>query len=743
MKKSIGVFIGILLLFSCQDGSRQVQNIEAFAKIYGYARWFHPSDEAQEIDWNKFAILGIQKVENIQSDTELRDTLLSLFSPIVQGIRIFEANKTEEFDSLALTPSHLNGNKVVAWQHSGVYLGNGSNIYKSIRTNINQDAASSFYQLIPIDRSLMGKTMKISGYFKDDCADTAANATFFICPLKSDEFPQSSKLLSAKNSVKITAEKWKKYELTQTISSNSKYACICFGCTLKNKVNLSADNFQISINGKNIKVMEDTLKWTSSELLHKIESSDKDPYSGKYCLRAKYRGMQSDQYPRFGEYIEESIGCHLTCIIPLALYESNGHTYPSTDRNLLDGLKANISNVSCVHDHYSDLASIIIVWNVFQHFHPYLDVIKTNWEKALPQTLAEIYKNQDKNNFVDILSKMVAKAEDGHGYVSGKNMFHLPIRTEFIENQIIITASNDTDFNKGDIIKKVDGVPAKRVLLNLEKTVSGSPQLKRYRALNIFGSKFSKEYTTITVERDGKIVKIDTRTKNASKSLFFNEITDFKYKDKDILEIEPGIIYLNLANFSDARFDSCIERLANAKCVIYDFRMGGRGISELIPHLIKTPVNSTWWNIPQTIYPNHRDVTYYKTNWSIEPKSPLFKSESIILTAPCVVSGGETYMDIIDNYGLAVTVGETTAGCNGNVNIIKLPCDYEVMWTGMKVMKHDGSQLYLTGFQPDYPVSKTIEGVLSGTDEELEKALEIARLKSPYTQSEKHKSSNK
>ena len=41
-----------LLFLACQsETSRKVQNIETFARMYGYARWFHPSDEGQEIDW--------------------------------------------------------------------------------------------------------------------------------------------------------------------------------------------------------------------------------------------------------------------------------------------------------------------------------------------------------------------------------------------------------------------------------------------------------------------------------------------------------------------------------------------------------------------------------------------------------------------------------------------------------------------------------------------------------------------
>ena len=98
------IYISILMLYSCQNESRKVQNIETFGKLYGYARWFHPSDEAQEIDWDKFAILGVQKVENIKSDTELRDTLFHLFSPIVQGLQISEGKINKQVDLRSLTP---------------------------------------------------------------------------------------------------------------------------------------------------------------------------------------------------------------------------------------------------------------------------------------------------------------------------------------------------------------------------------------------------------------------------------------------------------------------------------------------------------------------------------------------------------------------------------------------------------------------------------------------------------------
>ena len=41
---------------------RELTNLTAFAKLYGYVRFFHPSDQAANTDWEDFAIEGVRKV---------------------------------------------------------------------------------------------------------------------------------------------------------------------------------------------------------------------------------------------------------------------------------------------------------------------------------------------------------------------------------------------------------------------------------------------------------------------------------------------------------------------------------------------------------------------------------------------------------------------------------------------------------------------------------------------------------
>ena len=561
----------------------KVQDIETLARLYGYARWFHPSDEAQEIDWDKFAVLGLKKIRNVNSSEELRDVLFSLFSPVIQGLQIYHKDNPEEFRQDILVSPDPN-KKTVAWQHFGVYLNENSNVYQSAR-----------------------------------------------------------------------------------------------------------------INSKNT---------TNAEKLF-------------------------ERMPEFGEVTKESIGNNLICVVPLTLQTNNISTYPNTEASVLAQLKSEISGIIYRYESKSivNLASVMIAWNVLQHFFPYFDVIDTDWNSILGETIKSTLINDQQKDFWLTLSRMIAQLNDGHGAVFDEKMYHLPIRTEFIENEIVITATNDDALKRGDIVKTINGKPAMMVLDELAEIISGSPQLRKNRALNILGSTLdSGEKTTLELERDGGKQNVIMSNTYTGKNMFHNPI-DYRRSDfYSIIELEPGIFLVNLKRSTENDFVQKIDVLANAKAVIYDCREGQNlSFYQIAPYLIAEPVTSAWWNIPQTIYPDRKEVEFSNFNWSIQPQQPLFKSKSIIINDPSVVSQGETMMGIIDHYNLAITVGEPTAGCNGNINIINLPCGYSVTWTGMRVLKHDGSQLYLNGFLPDYPVNKTIQAIKEGTDEYLEKALEIAR----------------
>lgn len=119
-----------------------IENLQAFAKLYGYVKFFHPSDEASSIDWERFAIHGVQYVKEARNRDELNRKLLNLFHPIAPTVQIYAAEEQPPPPHPLLTPADTTGLKLVAWQHRGVGYGN-VDYYQSIRLNRPTEAGAN------------------------------------------------------------------------------------------------------------------------------------------------------------------------------------------------------------------------------------------------------------------------------------------------------------------------------------------------------------------------------------------------------------------------------------------------------------------------------------------------------------------------------------------------------------------------------------------------------------------------
>ena len=133
--------------------------------------------------------------------------------------------------------------------------------------------------------------------------------------------------------------------------------------------------------------------------------------------------------------------------------------------------------------------------------------------------------------------------------------------------------------------------------------------------------------------------------------------------------------------------------------------------------------------IPLVSTPDHQNMVNFDQTgrWNLPPLTPYISAPKIFLTDGRAISYAESCMGIVEAFKLGEIVGTPTAGTNGNVNPFKLPGDYRVSWTGMKVLKHDGSQHHGVGIQPTIRLERTIQGIREGRDEQLDKALELLK----------------
>jgi C-terminal processing protease CtpA/Prc len=135
-------------------------------------------------------------------------------------------------------------------------------------------------------------------------------------------------------------------------------------------------------------------------------------------------------------------------------------------------------------------------------------------------------------------------------------------------------------------------------------------------------------------------------------------------------------------------------------------------------------MTSAQWHVPWVLRPDHEEMQFERQGeWNLWPAKPFLKAKKAFITDGRAISYAESCMGIVEAYKLGAIVGAPTAGTNGNVNPFALPGGYTVAWTGMKVLKHDGSQHHGVGIVPTVPVSRTRAGVAAGRDEFLERAV--------------------
>jgi len=729
--------IAILFPFSSigqQVNQQTLKNVAAFARLYGYVRYFHPSDEAAAIDWDDFAYYGIREVENEKTVAGLADKLNRLFKPIAPSVLI-TAQKSPQFSIRTITPPPAKELKDVFWQHSGLGLASNS-VYKSLRINKGNplkwqeaEAAIATQNIDP--KPYRGKRFRLKSSIK---VNGSGEGLMYIQIHNAD----TGGLFRNMSDNPATSNTWQEYEITGTIPLNALYLTI--GVFVRGHGRAWVDNIVLEI--------QEQGSWKKAEIVnHSFENPSLEP--GEWTLKPQGRfelvktdvvaGKQAlllkndeengrmifDKRPDFGEYVKKDLGSGITCIIPLVLKATGKHTYPVAPRNQLKGLEDSIymsvPSEKTATDVYVRLSGISIAWNIFKHFYPYHDEANTNWDAELVSALEAAYRIQSGADYLSLLKKLTEKLKDGHVRVSRTpdNLWNtIPATATLAEGQIVIEKVAPTNFllKAGDIVTQIDGKPAVNLLAELKSEISGSEQWKIYRATSELFNGGSGSEVVLTIKRGPEPEK-DIRLSRGRFNLIDNK--------PEIRKLNEDTYYINLGTTPMEDIERAAQDLLKAKALIFDLRGYPRNNNQIINYLLSLPDTCNWMFMPEIIRPDLKAVSYKPLGWKLKPKEPHISAKVVFLTGGGAISQAESVIAYIKHHKLATIVGQPTAGANGDVNKITLPGSYSISFSGLKVRQHDGSTLHALGVQPDVLVNRTIKGITDKHDEYLEKALEL------------------
>ncbi|HET7402189.1 MAG TPA: S41 family peptidase [Usitatibacter sp.] len=365
----------------------------------------------------------------------------------------------------------------------------------------------------------------------------------------------------------------------------------------------------------------------------------------------------------------------------------------------------------------------IAAWNVARHFYPYWDATSVDWDQHLRRWLAAQPSEQTRAQLLDQLRRLIAPLDDGDGRIldprdkSAKQQ--LPISVRPLGERWVVDASLVPDRVKpGDVIAAVNDRPAKAYFDELLAMESGSPQFDRWRAARDF----------VVGPQGGKVaLRLDRAGKAVNASLAYDHAkTVVMPRPASLSEVRPGVFYVDLSRFDRAAFEAAIPKLAAARGVIFDLR--GYPTPEaaiVVPFWLTHPDSAQWMMLPRFDKPFGQFRTGWSTGFNQEPNAALAKPVKVLLTDGRAAGYAESLIGYFAGHKTGQIVGEATGGENGNVIAATLPSGMRYVFTGMRVMRHDGTLLHKQGFAPDVAVVPSVAGLRAGRDEVLERALTL------------------
>lgn len=672
----------LLLLGAAPD--RQLDNLTAYTRLLSLVRFFHPSDAVAQADWNQVAVAGVKAVEGTEN---LARTLEDFFRPLAPTLRVLPAGAKWEM------PLELREKQapIVAWRHYGGNFGSASKIYSSERIDSRTPPGfGTLFQAIPA-APLRGKKIWLSAWVRADM-EGGGRVQLGLRVDRADGKPSFFDNMADRP---LRDTPWQLVEIEGEVARDADRILVMLVLTGGGTAWID----EVSLTGLQNPSFEEgepgaqppgwLFPYDSIRAGYHLSTEKGDACRRGGCARIVSDPIATPRFVKPAEVLQVDLGAGVTAYLPVSLYSGT----PSAP---LPGAPAGLDTRE------ARIAAAALAWGILQHFHP-------DGQPGDPRPAFAAAETRE--GFLRALRRFLVPLND-----SRANVFHrgepaqqpLPLAWEWIEGRLTITGGA----HLGDVVLSLDGKPAEEAIQEEEALVSAAtPEARRWWTLErlLYGPPGSR--VTLTLQQGGEV------TLTRGEQVFPGTPLP------PVAEPRPGVVYVDLGRIEEKDFEPLLPRLAAARGVVFDLRRGSNVGNDVLAHLTDRTVSSSKWLVPVVMKPDRQEVEWMTTFWTIGPLLPRIRKAAFLVDGR---SDGfsETLLGMIEAHRLAAIVGSRSGGSNGSVNRADLPGGYRLLWTGQRVLKHDGSPLRGVGIAPTVPAERTIQGVAAGRDEIVEKAIE-------------------
>ncbi|MDZ4259858.1 MAG: S41 family peptidase [Gemmatimonadales bacterium] len=720
---------------------QQVENVAAFARLYGVTRWFYPSDAAATLDWNRFAVEGVRRVRDARSPKELEATLNELFTPlgpgIVIGTTLQTAGGTGDRDPT-----------LVGWHYHGAGITESApGPYRAKRMNRvpppRNGAAtlpSVISQGIAVD-ALRGRTIRMRGQVR--IVDPMVSGWAGLW-LRVDRPGGAVGFFDNMQDRPVRDTTWREYVIEGPIAPDATR--IVFGALSVGAMSVDVDAVEVATRDLDgawtpipladasfeAAASSDASGWAWNKTFEVFRPSSGAAHGTQFMRisapaatpRPRDQPADSLEAPRAGEVIDLELSRGLKARVPLSLSDAQART-KSPGLTTLRAVLSEMAPTIRRDDVDVRLANVVVAWSALRHFYPYWDDIPVDWDDRLrPQLQAAFDAMTTRSAHFDAVRTLVADLRDGHGNVvdvTAPRRWPLPVQLRIVAGRVVVTATSDTTVPVGSVVVAIDGTPTVTRLREELRLASGTIQWREVRAANLLALCPAATTVVVTIElptggRSDVRLPCDPSVVRAVEA-----------RPDSLAEMEPGIWYVDLTRVRAAELTPFLPTLAAARGVLFDLRGYPTDAgAAVLPHLIRAPEDSTarWMHVSRIAGPFGEVAEWQDLSWNLVPAAPHVTGQRVFLTDGRAISYAESVMGYVRDHAMGTIIGGPTAGANGNVASFSVPGGFTIYFTGMRVTRHDGRTPFHTiGVSPDLALEPTLAGIRAGRDEVLERAL--------------------
>ncbi|MEG2936206.1 MAG: S41 family peptidase [Clostridium sp.] len=380
------------------------------------------------------------------------------------------------------------------------------------------------------------------------------------------------------------------------------------------------------------------------------------------------------------------------------------------------------------------LLSVFRYWNIIQYYNPYRTIMEENWDEVLKEFIVKIIQSDDDLSYKLTLSELVSRIHDTHAVIddNASTLFNYwgnniaPIKFLVVDNKIVVTDiikgyEEECALKVGDAIMTVNDKEIFEVIKERSKYLSFSREdaIVNTLAYNLFRTK--EDSLILKVERAGSELTEEVKCYNLS------EVNIAEVNDESHEILEGNIGYINPGALAKDEIGKVMKNLKDTEGIIVDLRY--------------YPSDMIAYTMPNYLLPEKKVFSrgtiankavpgefVFCEDIIVGMKNPdYYKGKVVIIINECTQSNGEFTAMALRMAPNAVVIGENSVGADGDVSYINLPGGVTTAISGIGIYTPETFETQRVGVKPDIYVKPTIEGIRSGKDELLEKAIEIVK----------------